>query len=101
MYHLVVNLTVHGIAFGFIPVTQAQTITGYKISFSAFPKNGNGRIKRPFYKERLFIQFDYLYDLNGNEEILYLDGQDDYCCRKRLTSNKGLDNGQLCPTNCP
>jgi PKD repeat protein len=37
MYHLVVNLTVHGIAFGFIPVTQAQTITGYKIKVNAAP----------------------------------------------------------------
>ncbi|MEP7170064.1 MAG: PKD domain-containing protein, partial [Bacteroidota bacterium] len=36
-YHLVVHLTVRGIAFGFIHVTQAQTVTGYKIVINSPP----------------------------------------------------------------
>ncbi|MEO5571819.1 MAG: T9SS type A sorting domain-containing protein [Bacteroidia bacterium] len=36
-YHLVVHVMVRGLAFGFIPVSQAQTVTGYKIIISGPP----------------------------------------------------------------
>lgn len=36
-YHLVVHLTVHGIALGFVHVTQPETVTGYKIVINAPP----------------------------------------------------------------
>ena len=36
-YHLVVHLTIRGLAFGFIPVTQAQTVTGYRIIINGPP----------------------------------------------------------------
>jgi PKD repeat protein len=36
-HSLVVHVTVHGLAFGFIPVTQATTVTGYKIKIYGPP----------------------------------------------------------------
>ena len=99
-------------------------INAFQVSFSAYTKKGNDR--KPYYKNRLFLQFDYVYGLKGKNEVLYLEDQEDFDCRidatlinqkfgiKRLSKEEikklsrkekisliSLDNGQLCPTYCP
>lgn len=85
-------------------------ITGYLMSFSAYTKEGNGKGE---YKNRLHLQFNYLYEQDKTRKILYQDDQDDYKCRLDKTTKVinggsktklrifGINNGQLCPTHCP
>ena len=93
-------------------------ISAFKVSFSAYGVNGNGRIaKKDVYKNRLFVQFDYMYNPGTGNEVFYLDDMDDFKQRYDLTfpkqegqlkeakdkvdEKKGINNGQLCPTHCP
>ncbi|MGG9959983.1 hypothetical protein [Ferruginibacter sp. SUN106] len=104
--------------------SRGKNISAYKISLSTFGKDGSG--SKPVYKNRLFIQFDYLVDAGQTKEVFYLEDQPDYDCRldaslrtkgrsmkaftpydlKKMTRAQKravliLDNGQLCPTFCP
>lgn len=93
-------------------------IAGYQLVFSAYTSEGD---ESGHFKNRLFVQFNYLYNLDGRNKILYLDEQEDYTCRKRVSQRWGIEkmdkkkttsengeqksmfinNGQLCPTHCP
>jgi hypothetical protein len=100
-------------------------INAYKLSFSSYTAGGD---ENEHFKNRLLLQFDYLY---GSNKILDLEKQDEFACRDSLRVEKfnrsvnkagakkavvksqkmlskelsktlfALDNGQLCPTNCP
>jgi hypothetical protein len=82
-------------------------IKGYQLLFSAYSNEGDERGR---HKNRLHIQFNYLYDREGKTEILFLDDQEDYGCRREASEKAVqiaapkkmlINNGQLCPTHCP
>lgn len=82
-------------------------IKGYQMLFSAYSNEGDERGR---HKNRLHIQFNYLYDREGKTEILFLDDQEDYGCRREASEKAVqtaapkkmlINNGQLCPTHCP
>lgn len=98
-------------------------INAYKVSFSSYTPAGDNNGK---YKNRLLLQFDYLYDSNT---VLNQEAQEYFWCRASLREKKlikqfgsktidektkkliqpngivltftAIDNGQLCPTHCP
>lgn len=103
-------------------VDTLLTISAYKLSFSDYGPKGNGGTGKQFYRQRLFIQFDYMFKYGDNNEVFYLDDMADFSRRskpskmmhqqteKKLANKKKpmtkeraftLDNGQLCPTHCP
>lgn len=98
------------------------TISAFKLSFSAYDAKGNGGAGMDVYRNRLFIQFDYMHNPGTGNEVFHLDDLDDFKDRpkpakmqqqkqgKKSGKNKkggkkehlfSLDNGQLCPTHCP
>jgi hypothetical protein len=82
------------------------------ITISAYDTNG----KKPTsydgytYKNRMILQFDYI---RKDETTFYFEDLPSFCCRKCklnedeslkaliIDSEKALDNGHLCPANCP
>jgi hypothetical protein len=71
-------------------------ITGYQLSFSAYTKTGNGKISRPYYKNRLIIQIDYLYnDSNNKQKILDLEDQEEFDCRLDSAIIKQQQNNEI------
>lgn len=77
---------------------KQQNITGVKAYFASYTSNGD---KYGEHQNRLHIQFEFT---NDKGEIIYLDDDDTSRTPKPITpagSSSGLDNGQLCPANCP
>ncbi|RZM07284.1 MAG: hypothetical protein EOO88_52040, partial [Pedobacter sp.] len=60
---------------------QPVNIVGYKLVLSAYTATGNPNDGNKF-KQRLFIQFDYLVDKGNGWESLNLEEQEEYICRR-------------------
>lgn len=82
-------------------------VTGIKATFSAFGRDGKeyGPCKGQ-YKGRIFVQFDFTKLVGGKDEVFYIDTTSRFNERRpsdraEIDCNGILDNGQLCPANCP
>lgn len=101
---------------------HSVTLEAFRVVFSAYTPEGRIPTKddTSINRRRLFIQFDYMEKkADGSFSTFYLDDQDDYDCRycksnpdnckngisklsiQQKEMEKSVDNGQLCPTNCP
>lgn len=99
-----------------------RNLDAFKVVFSAYSPKGKQYKSddKRLYRRRLFVQFDYLErTTDGLFVPLTLEELDDYNCRlcktkpseckgnfttqslDSIEKTKSIDNGQLCPTNCP
>ncbi len=84
---------------------------GFKITLAAYDKNGKRRTNYDThqYRYRMCLQFDYV---RNDETTFYFEDLPDFCCRLNKwlkdpdnreisAKNPVVDNGHLCPANCP
>jgi hypothetical protein len=84
-------------------------VTGIEALFSSFPNTG--RPKDLLFKNRIFVLFEFTQNINGKNIVFYIDEQTGFDKRKKpiqtypITAMKvymtSVDNGHLCPPNCP
>jgi hypothetical protein len=92
--------------------TNGITTSGIEAIFSSYPSTGHPTSHR--FANRIFVLYEFTRSVGGKNPIYYIDDQKDFCYRKdpvkpdngiKLTSASvdlySVDNGQLCPPNCP
>ncbi|HRI20949.1 MAG TPA: hypothetical protein PLA68_08335 [Panacibacter sp.] len=85
---------------------KPERITGIKVFFAAYTGKGNEAHSNK-YPKRLHLDFEFT---NAAGEIIYLDddSEDQFATIPHIGTllpfcggTKGINNGQLCPANCP
>jgi hypothetical protein len=92
--------------------TNGITTNGIEAIFSSYPSTGHPKSNR--FVNRIFVLYEFTRSVGGKNPVYYIDDQKDFCYRKdpvkpdngiMLTPTSvnlySVDNGQLCPPNCP
>ena len=92
--------------FAYQECMNKDTVTGIRVNFASFTKDGKLVDGETHFRKRLVVLFEYLIrDAAGKNKILYIDEQPDISERRkrpvRILEREASDNGQLCPPNCP
>jgi hypothetical protein len=92
--------------------TNKVTVTGLRAMFASYSPSGNPHFPKHFVN-RIFVIYELTtMDSNQKDSVFYIDDQLGFLNRrdpdepvsledKNISSGRGVDNGHLCPPNCP